>query len=95
MVNQKELRESVSSEPKNGMSKLKLFLIGVGVFLLLVLGVLAASGYLNPPKIDPMAQFVTEKTCSFLEMGEVSRAICPDGTVYDIEQIGGPSSPLP
>lgn len=82
-------------EIKKDVNKLKVGLIGVGVFLLLVLFILSATGQFNQKIDDPMAQFVTQKTCSFLEMGEVSRAICPDGTVYDIEQIGGPSSPLP
>jgi hypothetical protein len=69
------------------------------VKLLIVIGVVVVAvaffGLMELfPKIDPMAQFITQKSCSFLVMPDVSRAICTDGTAYDVVQVGYPS-PLP
>ena len=85
------------AEPKEVEKKsntLKYSLIGVGVFLLVILIILTATGQFNPPKQNPLDQFTTQRNCSFLVMDNVSKAICTDGTVWDVTQIGSPV-PLP
>lgn len=44
--------------------------------------------------VDPLSQFTTQRNCSFLSMPDVARAVCTDGTVWNVQQIGSPV-PLP
>jgi hypothetical protein len=74
---------------------LRTILIGVAVFMLLALVLLTATGSFASPKTDPLGQFVTQKSCSFLVMGDISKEVCTDGTVYDVKQIGEAATPLP
>lgn len=70
-------------------TSIKLILAGTfGVFLI-VLGI--ALSFLPS---NPLDKFSTRKTCTFLVMPDISRAICTDGTAYDVVQIGSPA-PLP
>ena len=81
----------ILTDAKEGRKNVKLLIVlGIIVVALVTFGVLS----LFTPKIDPMAQFITQKDCSFLVMPDVSRAICTDGTAYDVVQVGYPS-PLP
>ena len=70
--------------------KLIAIAVGAGVFVLfaLVMGLLYATGTIFP-KVNPLAQYTTERNCSF--MSDTNRAYCTDGTVWDVK----PSNPLP
>ena len=83
------------SEIKTDKKKVRLAIGGVGIFVLLVLFFYNALGGFTPKIGDPLAQFTTKRQCSFLVMPDVSRAVCTDGTVFDVEQIGSPADPLP
>ena len=77
------------TDAQEGRKNLKwLIIAGAVVVLIVVIGIVN----LIPARADPMAQFVTQKNCSFLVMGDISRAVCTDGTAYEVKQIG---SPLP
>ena len=83
-----------TNELVKSTNKLKNIIIWAGFFLLAALVGLTLAGAFSPPITDPLARFVSNKQCSFLVMDNVSKAICTDGTVYDVVQIGNPS-PLP
>ena len=71
----------------------KTIMIGVAVLVLVVLALATTTGAFSA-KADPMAQFTTQRTCSFLVMPGVSKAICSDGTVFDVKQLGEAATPL-
>ena len=79
-----------SMEDNLKKNKLVSFAIGGGilVFVTLVIALLYFSGYIFPT-IDPMAQYKTERQCTF--MSDTARAYCIDGTVWSVS----PVSPLP
>lgn len=88
------MAKEITSDVSVGKKKVgKYILVGIGILLLLVLGILSLTGKFTP-KINPLAQFTTDRTCSFLVMDNVSKAVCSDGTAWDVTQIGSPA-PLP
>jgi hypothetical protein len=81
----------ILTDAKQGRKSVKLLIVlGVIVVALVTFGLLSAF----TPKEDPMAQFITEKNCSFLIMPDMARAVCTDGTAYDVILVGVPA-PLP
>ena len=72
----------------------KTIMIGVAVLVLVVLALATTTGAFSA-KADPMAQFTTQRTCSFLVMPGVAKAVCNDGTVFDVVQTGAAATPAP
>jgi hypothetical protein len=72
----------------------KTIMIGVAVLVLVILALATTTGAFSA-KADPMAQFTTQRTCSFLVMPGVSKAICSDGSVFDVKQTGEAATPAP
>ena len=72
----------------------KTIMIGVAVLVLVILALATTTGAFSA-KADPMAQFTTQRTCSFLMMPGVSKAICSDGSVFDVKQTGEAATPAP
>jgi len=72
----------------------KTLLIAGAVMVLIILALLTTAGAFAS-KSDPLSQFTTQKTCSFLVMPGVAKAVCNDGTVYDVTQVGESATPLP
>lgn len=72
----------------------KTIMIGVAVLVLVILALATTTGAFSA-KADPMAQFTTQRTCSFLVMPGVSKAICSDGSVFDVKQTGEAATPSP
>jgi hypothetical protein len=84
-----------TSEPKAVKSNVtRNILLGASGLVLIGLLVITLLGGFSPTS-NPIDQFIAKKTCSFLVMDDVSKAVCTDGTVYNVVQIGEPVSPLP
>ena len=70
----------------------KTLLIGIAVLVLIALALLTSMGAFSE-KSDPVSQFTTQKSCSFLVMPGISKAICTDGTVYNVVQTSEVATP--
>jgi hypothetical protein len=79
-------------EQKSNRLRTVLMVFGL-VLLVTFIGYIIIS--YTPAPLNPMAQFITQKQCDFLAMPDMNRAVCTDGSVYDVVQIGSPQSPLP
>jgi len=66
----------------------------VFALVLLAIAMIGLGLIMLQPKGDPLAQFSTKRDCTFLVMPDVSRAVCVDGTVWNVQQVGAPA-PLP
>ena len=58
----------------------RLWLILV-IVLSIVLGMVIMT-YLIPP--NPLQQYIVERNCNFVTMGEFSTAVCTDGTAWNV-----------
>jgi hypothetical protein len=66
---------------KKGVAKLNWVLVFTIVLLVgLALGALAMN-YLNP---NPLQQYITQRTCNFVLMGDFQTAVCTDGTAWTV-----------
>ena len=70
----------------------KTLLIAGAVLVLILLALLTSTGAFAS-KADPVSQFTTQKSCSFLVMPGISKAICTDGTVYNVVQTSEVATP--
>jgi hypothetical protein len=84
-------KKSVIDENTDGTKKEKRLAKWILVSLFVVVLIVILFYTINW-KPNPMSQFETKKDCTFLIMPDISRAVCTDGTVYDVKQI---ASPLP
>ena len=58
-----------------------LIIVAIVVLVLILLTILVV--ILNLP-LDPLAQFITRRQCSFVEFGDLHAAACTDGTQWTV-----------
>ena len=70
---------STSGEKKSNLGNRLWWAIIIVVSV--VLGMVIMT-YLTPA--NPLQQYLTERTCNFVSMGDFSTAVCTDGTAWNV-----------
>ena len=58
--------------------------------VIIVLSVLALSSFIYGfTKPNPLDNYIVNRNCQFIQMGEFSTAVCDDGTSWDVRPFQG------
>ena len=71
-----------SDKPKEVSKKANpIYIVVIAVIIGVIFG-LMASFYFSPN--NPLQQYITERTCNFVSMGDFQTAVCTDGTAWTV-----------